>query len=538
MDEHVVAVVAVLVCVGALSPAVAAQSAASPTITVSADADPLDADDVHHTPTDPLVRVQVSADAPISLVEVRIDGTTRHAFEPSRERVDRSVSLDLETGPHRLTVVARGDGVATHEATLIKDDEAPTVNYSAPFAPGVSSDDPETPPSAELTVNRGNVSVAGTLTDLSAVDVVRIDHAYGYRSVEGADREGRRQYFLASPGEDFGQSLYLPPGSNTITVRAEDAVGNVRIHEFTVAVDDDRAPTLSVTDVEWVSPTRLHIEGRASDRVQVGAVWLESGNTSDDDGGERHPLVFPQGTAPDRERRNVTIDTTVYHPPDTDYVVLGANDTAGNEQTWNYSLATFLAPNVTVADGRAGYVDDRTVAVGGRVVDGQVRAVSVEAVDPATGRIVDIRPVDLGADGSFTTRLGGAPDETIVRVRVRDASGAEHLTNVTVAGPLESPAAPPASGGDGGSDGDESSATGTVGGAGAGSADGDGGDSGGVRIPVVGVVVPTPDVGGALSASVSLPIPAVGLIDVPVLAAGVPIVFVVAVAARRRVRGG
>jgi hypothetical protein len=542
MDGRVVAAVAALLaCVGIIAPAVAAQPAESPTITISADADPLAPGEVHHTPTDPLVRVQVSADTPVSLVEVRIDGTTRHAFEPSSERVDRSVSLDLETGRHRLTVVARGDGAATREATLVKDDAAPTVNYSAPFDPEASSDDPATPPATELTVTRGNVSVDGTLADLSGVTVVRVDHAYDYRAVSGTEREGRRQYLLASPGDAFAQSLSLTPGSNTITVRAEDAVGNVRTHEFTVAVDDGTAPTLSITDVEWVSETRLHVEGRATDRVQVGAVWLESGDSSGDEGVERHPLVFPQGTAPDRDRRNVTVDTTVYHPPGTDYVVLGANDTAGNERTWNYSLSRFLAPNVTVDGARTGYVDDRTVAVGGRVADGQVRAVSVETVDPATGRIVDIRPVDCGPDGAFTTRLGAVPDRTVVRVRVRDASGAEHLTNATVTGPLE-PTTPAAGADDstGGSDesGGDTDGAGTDADTAGTEATDEGG--GGVRIPLVGVVVPVPsvDIAGALSARVSLPVPVVGPIEVPVLAAGVPVVFVVTVAARRRARGG
>jgi len=535
MDERVAAAVVVLVvCAGAVPLAVGAQSAESPTITVHTDADPLDPGEDHHTPTDPLVQVQVSADAPISLVEIRVDGTTRHVFEPSRERFDRSVSLDLETGHHRLTVVARADGVATYEATLAKDDEAPVLNYSSPFAAEAEPDDPDSPPSAELTVNRGNVTVNGTLTDLSTVDAVRVEHDYDYRlpTESTTDREATRKHLLPSPGDRFAQSLYLVPGPNTITVYAEDAVGNVRTHEFTVAVDDETAPSLTITDVEWVSPTRLHIEGHATDRVQVQAVWLASETDADDEGGERHPLVFPKSTAPDRDRGNVTFDTTVYHPRDTDHLVLGTNDTAGNERTWNYSLATFLAPNVTVDDGRTGYVADRTVAVGGRVVDGQVRGVSVEAVDPETGRLVDIQSVELGADGAFDTRLAAPSDETQIRVRVRDASGAEHLTNATVAEPLDRTAVPPEN--DGG--GDDSSS------AGGGDADGDaagaeasGEEQGGVRIPVVDVVVPvpTPDVGGILSASASLPIPVVGPIEVPLLTAGIPVVLVLAAVGRR-----
>jgi len=537
MDERVAVAVALLVAVavallvavaGAV-PLVAAQSSASPTITVSADASPLDPGEAHHTPTDPLVRVQVTADAPVSLIEVRVDGTTRHTFEPSSERADRSVSLDLETGPHRLTVVARADDTATYGATIVKDDEAPVVNYSAPFGANASSDDPAAPPSSELTVNRGNVSVNGTLDDLSGIDAVRVDHAYDYRSVDGAERADERQHLLSGPGGEFNQSLALAPGSNRIRVRAEDTVGNVRTHEFTVAVDDETAPSLTVTDIEWVSPTRLHVEGRVTDRVQVQSVWLESGNDSDD--ATRHPLVFPQSTAPDRDRRTVEVDTTVYHPPDDDYVVLGVNDTAGNERTWNYSLATFLAPNVTVVDGRTGYVDDRTVAVGGRVVDGQVREVTVEAVDPATGRIVDIRPVELGADGSFDTRLGATPDETRIRVRVRDASGAEHLTNATVAGPLDptpTPSdggtAPPTAGADGGG-----TATATA-------MNEMGTD--GLRVPLVGVVIPTPavEVPDPLGASLTVPLPVIGPVDVPLIA-GAPILLVV-VAVGRRVRTG
>ena len=139
--ERAVAVVAVAVLVASFgaAPLVAAQS--SPTITVAADANPLDPGEVHHTPTDPLVRVQVSADAPISLIEVRVDGATRYSFEPSSRRIDRSLSLDLETGPHRLTVVAQAGETATYEATILKDDEKPVLNYSAPFAPDASSDD-------------------------------------------------------------------------------------------------------------------------------------------------------------------------------------------------------------------------------------------------------------------------------------------------------------------------------------------------------------------------------------------------------------
>ncbi|MFB6102144.1 MAG: hypothetical protein ABEJ73_06215 [Haloplanus sp.] len=527
-----VALVILLVGVGALplGAPVAAQSTAtptpdagsSPTIAVDVDGTPLDSGDVYHTATDPWVRVTVSADDPVSLIEVRIDGETRHVFEPGRKSVARNVVLDMERGRHRVRIVAKAGGVATHDATIIRDDTAPVINYSSPFASDSMPEGPEHPPATKLTVNRANVTINGTLTDLSTVEYVRIDNDYQYRLVgeDDADHRNRRQHFIDGPGESFNQSLYLALGANDITIRAEDAVGHLRTHEFTISVKDDTPPSVNVTDIEWVSSTRLHVEGTASDRVQVQSVWLASENgTADEtislDDGDRHPLVFPQPTAPDRDRRNVTLDTTVYHPPGRDYVVLGANDTAGNQQTWNYSLATFLAPNITVSDRRTGYVGDRTVAVGGSVTGGQVANVSVEAVDPSTGRIVDIRPVELGSNGSFGARLDGVTGTTRVRVRVRDASGAEHLVNTTVSAPAPNPPTESDAGDDGAA---EESDTGAAGGDDAPS---------GVHIPFVGVVIPVPTVGvpAPLDAAVSVPIPFLGSLDVPLAGVGVAVLL-------------
>jgi hypothetical protein len=542
MDGRLVVVVALLAAVaGVATPAATAASTESPadrpTIAVAVDGLPLDAGDVYHTATDPWIRVSASSPSaePLSLIEIRVDGETRHVVEPDAETVERNVVLDLERGRHRVRVVAKGDGVATHAATVVLDDAAPVINYSTPFAPDATPDDPSVPPSTGLTVSRGNVTLNGTLTDHSTVEYVRVRHDYDYRRVgaDDADLEGREKHFVASPGTGFEQSLDLAPGDNRITVSAEDAVGNVRTHDVTIVVDDGTAPRLELRDVEWVSPTRLHVEGRVRDRVQVQSVWLEGDDTPDEsreiESRERHPLIFPRPTVPDGDRRAMTVDTTVYHPPDADYVVLGANDTAGNERTWNYSLSTFLAPNVTVDDRRTGYVDGETVAVGGRVTGGQVADVSVETVDPDTGAVVDIRPVDLAADGSFGVRLAGVADRTRVRVRVRDASGAEHRRNATVSAPAPAPATPAGDGStptdDGAGDADAPT----------GSEAADAGPSG-IRIPFVGVVVPVPTLGvpAPLGAAVSVPLPLLGSVDVPVLAVAGPALLVVAVGAVRR----
>jgi len=528
MDSRVaVALALALLCAGA-SPLVTAQSPPSPTVSVGVDAQPLDRGDTYHTQTDPVVDVNADAQSPIDRIEVRIDGATRHAFEPSSQHFERSIVLDLETGAHRLTVVARADGVATHESTVVLDDEAPVVNYSDPFES--ESDDPDEPPTDELTVNRGNVTINGSLTDISTVDTVRVDHEYAYETVHSAEREGKRQHLTAGPGGNFSQPVFLALGDNEFTVQAEDAVGNARVHQFTVTVEDDTEPSLTITDIRWESPTRLHIEGYATDNVQVQSVWVESGEDAgedeDDDSEDdeddtfdvtRHPFVFSQGTEPDRDRHNATFGTTAYHPPDTDYVVIGVNDTAGNEQTWNYTLSEFLAPNITIHDERTGYVADRRVAVGGRVTEGQVRSVRVETLDPETGQIVDLQSTTLDANGSFATRLDGAPDETRVRVRVRDASGADHLANTTVTEQEPTPSDPA------GEPAEADDAPGAT----------DDPVREEIRIPFVGIVVPVPQLGSLLGASVTVPLPFVGPIDVPLLAIGGPVVLV-AVLVRRR----
>ncbi|WP_338740962.1 hypothetical protein [Haloplanus salilacus] len=594
MQHRAVVAVLVLVALGAVAagaPA-AAQSGdgGSPTVSVDVGGVPLDEGEAYHTANDPWLRVTASADAPVSLVEVRVDGTTRHSFEPASESVDRSLPLDLATGDHRVTVVARADGVTVHEATVVKDDVDPRVTYDDPLEAAPLGDDPPT-----VTVENSTLTVAGTVDDASPIEYVRIDHAYEYEraaSRDGDDDDGdfaydienqapfsadeqlpvdtshgdtsddgdaddlerRDQYLVASPGTRFEESLTLALGTNYFRIVVEDAAGNTEAAHLAVTVTDDTRPTLNVTHIEYVSPTRLRISGWATDEVQVNDVWLqeyrntsdedelgeteteaeaERGSDADDDPDEtqnvtvRHRLVFRQTTIPNRSRGNVSFDTTVYHPPGDDTVVIGVNDTARNDRVRNYSLSTFLAPTITVDDERTGYVDD-DVAIGGRVVDGQIDDVSVEAVDPSTGRTVDIRSVELGRNGTFGTRLDGLADATRLRIRVRDVSGAEHVESVTVDAPAEAPATPSGSGSDGG-DGTD--------GTGADDADTAAGDGPATfEIPVVGVEVPIPSVGvpAPLAASLSVPIPLVGPIDLPLAPVGLVVLALVAVAVRAR----
>jgi hypothetical protein len=631
--EYRAVVLVVLLVAGAgaasLSGPAAAQSGAdgAPDVRVTVDGSPLSLGEVHHTSADPWLSVTATAPegATIRLVEIRVDGETRHAFEPSTRTVERNLVLDLQNGDHRITVVAKGGGVKTYSATVVRDDRAPSITFAPPLrgAPlGYETEtldrlDTRTPlfvvdetPTAtvtegipSLTVSNATLTVAGTVDDHSEIRAVRIEHAYEYAGVGGRsaddpgefvydpvatapihpgssiptegvddddDPEALDRYFLPSPGDSFNETLTLALGENYLRIAAEDVLGNVAVYHVVVTVDDETAPTVNVTDVHYVSPTRLRVEGHVSDAVQVHDVWvdetlvtldavttdvdiesLDGMNLCDattlldlEDGDElcsvydeatvqvreetdslvvRHRLVYRQPTVPDADRKRVDFRTTVYHPPEEDELVIGANDTALNEQLRNYSLSTFLAPNVTIADRGTGYVEgrSRTVSVSGRITGGQVGDVSVETLDPSTGRVVDIRPVELGADGGFATRLEGVSDETRVRVRVRDARGVEYLNSTTVAAPAEEPAPPP--------DASDPTPRPTPTPTGGDEPADDGPD--GLRIPFVGVVLPVP---GPLGASVSLPLPVVGPVDVPLAPVGLLALLVGVVAVRRR----
>jgi len=625
--------VAVVVCVGlglglGLGGGEATAQSAGPAVDVTVDGTPLERGDVHHTATDPWVTVSASAPEgeSIRLVEIRVDGETRHAFEPSGERVERNVALDMENGQRRVTVVAKGGGVTTHTVTIVRDDLAPTVTFEGDLSGGPTMyrtetlDRPEMqapilivdgePATSlqdvpEMTVSNSTLTVAGTIDDDSTIQYVRIEHAYEYTGVGGrssdddetfeydpvstapihsdvpiptdgvdgdADPERLESHLLPSPGESFNETLTLALGTNYLRIAVEDALGNLAVAHVTVTVDDGTPPTVNVTDVQYVSPTRLRIEGTATDAVQVHDVWVrETLLAADDietdtdietfDGRDlcsvaavldlddenlcvqyddatvyvidetlvvHHRLVYRRPTEPDADRKRIGFNRTVYHPQGSDRLVVGANDTALNEYTRTDPLSRFLAPNVTIDDPRTGYVDGTSVAVGGRVTGGQVDDVSVEAVDPGSGRIVDIRPVELGENGTYGARLDGTADETLLRVRARDASGEEYLASTTVSEPAPTPATP--------SNGDRTPTTEPTGTAAPAATDDEGAS---VRVPFVGrVSLPSVGVPAPLDSTLSVPVPLLGPVDVPLFGVGLVALLGAGVGVRRRYRDG
>ncbi|MFC7173028.1 hypothetical protein ACFQL0_06045 [Haloplanus litoreus] len=153
--------------------------------------------------------------------------------------------------------------------------------------------------------------------------------------------------------------------------------------------------------------------------------------------------------------------------------------------------------------------------------DGEIVAASVETVDPETGEVVDIVSLhdgDIVTDLPFERHLDAPEGRTaIVRLRVIDSSGTEHVTSLdrtlTVETPTpaatETPTPTPTPAAT------ETPPTPTP-------TPTPAPESGGVTVPLIGVTIPIPSI---LGASIIVPVPFVGPFDVPLAPAAAVLVL-------------
>lgn len=473
--------------------------------------------------SDPTVGVSAEADDRISVVSVRVDGTTHSQYTPNATTFEESLDLDLRSGDHELDVVVEaGDTTTTHSITVTKDAQRPYVRYTSPFETDLYA-----PPPERVTVNSSRVSLAGNFSDVTGVSHLRVLRTTEYQ-VGTRNRTDRQVYEQSALDGSFEQSIFLGVGDNTITARYYDELGHVRVHRLNVTVEDTAPPTLSDLSVIRRSPSELRIRGRATDNGQIRSVTVRP-----EDAPDAAYLVDPSLDRPDPERRSVAFGTNVSLHPGVTSVVVTATDTEGNSVERTVTVRRNVDPELRLDPDATRFENASSVAVTGRATDGEVVSATVETVDPASGEVVDIVSIH---DGGITTDLHfdrrlDAPDgrNVTVRLRVIDSSGTEHVTSLDRTLSVETPTAPAPT----------STATPTP--APASStpptttttpvpppAD----DDSGVTVPLIGVTVPVPSV---LGASVSLPVPVVGPVDLPLVPAAA--VALVGLGVVGRVRG-
>ncbi|WP_251329615.1 hypothetical protein [Haloplanus pelagicus] len=493
--------------------------AASPAITVTVDGTNVADGNTTLIESDPTVEVSVDAEQSIRVVSVRVDGTTERRYTPNATSLDESFTLDLQSGEHTLSVVVKTDGVTTHEVTVTKDTARPYVAYTAPF-----ETDAYDPPPTSVTVNRSRITLAGEFTDVTGVDHLRIVRTTEYQ-VGSLTQTDRKVHTATNLSDSFERELFLGTGRNNVTAWYYDELGHVRIHHLEITVQDTAPPTLANLSAIRQAPDSLRVRGEATDNSQIRSVSI----TPVDDAGTTY-LLQPGLGQPDPDRQRTTFDSNVSLHPGSNAVVVRATDAAGNTIERTVTVQRTVVPELRFDRGGTRYVNGSTVVARGVATDGEIVAASVETVDPETGEVVDIASLHGGGivtDLTFERHLDAPEGRTaVVRLRVIDSSGTEHVTRLdrtlTVETPTVAPDATPTATATPARTASPPISTPTPTPA---------PDSSGLTVPVLGVTIPVPSV---LGASVTVPAPFVGPFDVPIVPVAALFVLGLVAAGRRR----
>lgn len=531
MDSTVVSAVACLLVVAPLLGALGgvggtAAAQTPPDITVAIDGSPVDDGNATFVESDPNVDLSVASDDRVSVVSVRVDGTTRKQYTPNATTLDESFDLDIRSGEHTLTVVVEAGGeTASHSITVRKDAQRPYVRYTAPFETEVYA-----PPPEDVTVNESRITLAGNFSDVTGVSHLRIVRETEY-SVGRTTQTDRQVYEQSALNGSFEQSIFLGVGRNNVTARYYDELGHVRTHRMTVTVEDTAPPTLSGLAAIRQSPSTLRIHGQATDNGQVQNVTIRP-----EDSFDTTYLTDETLGRPDPTRQSVEFGTNVSLYPGVTAVVVTAADTEGNSVERTVTVRRTVDPELLIDTNATRFENASTVAVAGRVTDGEVVDATVETVDPASGEVIDIASLHDGevtTDLHFDRRLDAPEGRTVtVRLRAIDSSGTEHVSSLNrtltvetatpapTATPTPTPEPTPTPGAPSPSTVTPApTATPAP-------------DDSGVTLPLIGVTLPVPSV---LGASLSLPVPIVGPIDLPLVPSAV--VALVGLGIVGRIRG-
>lgn len=211
-----------------------------------------------------------------------------------------------------LVLFVGAPGVGAQES----DRAAPFVSYNSPFATDFGG-----PDSDEYDVSGGAVTLAGNLSDDSGVARIEIERVYEYEHV-GEGGTSRQRHTITDPGDAFAQPLLLGPGENEIVARYFDEAGNVRRHTFSLVVDDEQPPEISIDAPERTANRTLSVTITVSDLTKVDSIEV----------GDRR-LLHSTSPEPDPDRTTITIEREIQLDEGENSLRVQAWDSSGNEGT-------------------------------------------------------------------------------------------------------------------------------------------------------------------------------------------------------------
>ena len=383
----------------------------------------------HHTVgSDPVMQLNVSADASLETVVVRVNGNTVHTESPGTATYRVEVPLDLPTGESDVKVIAKdGDGGVTSTTFgVLKDNRRPVVQFSGPL-----ETDGNGPPD-NATVDAAYMTVAGEIDDHTAIDQIVVTRRNVYQFA-GREEVDRKVYRIDDPGSSFSQRVFLGNQSNELTVQLTDAMGNQRVYETTVKFNDSVAPTIDLAEIPQQPPGPVvELDGDVTDNGQLDAVTLTVEGQF-----QELTLLSPRGPKPDQTRTAYDVDREVDLSSGKHDIELTARDLAGNEATFETTVIyqDTIVPRIFVDRDKTAFTENGTLAVRGAVEYGEVTAVSVETMAADSGETTDIVQVysgDVRESVPLDETLATADGRTKVVVRATDSEGTGHTQSFFV----------------------------------------------------------------------------------------------------------
>jgi 5,10-methylenetetrahydrofolate reductase len=258
-----------------------------------------------------------------------------------------SATLTLVPGTNTITVVADDSLGNTGQQQI-------TVTYSPPDTQGPTVT--ISAPTNGATVTSSSLVVSGTATDSG-----RGNNGVSSVTVNGISATGGTA--SGSGTANWSATLTLVPGTNTITVVANDSLGKAGQQQITVtySLPDTQGPTVAIstpTNGATVTNSSLFVSGTATDsgRGNDGVSWVTVNGIS-----------TAGGTASGSGTVNWSVTLTLV--PGTNTITAVAQDTLGNtgrqQITVTYTLPD-LAGNLAITN-----LGNGSVAIGGYGVPGK-----------------------------------------------------------------------------------------------------------------------------------------------------------------------